>query len=42
MRPEEIGTWMKEHRKPGDNHKILPKFGERMLAWWRDIGLAFR
>ncbi|KAJ7812565.1 hypothetical protein B0H14DRAFT_3478733 [Mycena olivaceomarginata] len=42
MRPEEIRTWMKEHRKPDDNYKILPKFRERMLAWWRDIGLTFR
>jgi hypothetical protein len=42
IRPEEIGAWMKEHRKPGDNNKILPNFGERLLAWWRNIGPEFR
>ncbi|KAJ7186260.1 hypothetical protein B0H12DRAFT_989392, partial [Mycena haematopus] len=42
LRPEEIATWMKEHRKAGDFEKIKPNFGERVLAWWRDIGPAFR
>ncbi|KAJ7917984.1 hypothetical protein B0H13DRAFT_1447508, partial [Mycena leptocephala] len=42
LRPEEIGIWMKEHRKAGDNNKILPDFGGRLLAWWRKIGPEFR
>jgi hypothetical protein len=40
-RPEEIAQWMKEHR-PRNYGKIGPKFGWRMLEWWRDIGPAFR
>jgi hypothetical protein len=42
MRPVEIGQWMKEHRKPGDNNKLEPDFGPRLMAWWIDIGLEFR
>ncbi|KAJ7922764.1 hypothetical protein B0H13DRAFT_1865601 [Mycena leptocephala] len=38
----EIAVWMKEHRRAGDNDKILPDFGERLLAWWRKIGPEFR
>jgi hypothetical protein len=37
-RPEEIATWMKEHRKAGDFSKLKPNFGERVLTWWREIG----
>ncbi|KAJ7434847.1 hypothetical protein B0H11DRAFT_1616657, partial [Mycena galericulata] len=37
-RPDEVGAWMKEHRRPGDYDKISPKFGKRLLAWWRDVG----
>ncbi|KAF7372681.1 hypothetical protein MVEN_00131400 [Mycena venus] len=37
-RPEEIATWMKEHRKAGDFSKLKPNFGERLLTWWRKIG----
>ncbi|KAJ7248271.1 hypothetical protein B0H12DRAFT_1072714 [Mycena haematopus] len=42
LRPEEIATWMKEHRKAGDFEKLKPNFGERMLAWWLAIGPGFR
>ncbi|KAJ6499645.1 hypothetical protein C8R47DRAFT_971458 [Mycena vitilis] len=41
-RPEEIGQWMKEHRKAGDYHKLKPAFGERVVAWWRSINPGFR
>ncbi|KAF8200625.1 hypothetical protein K438DRAFT_1758827 [Mycena galopus ATCC 62051] len=42
LRPEEIATWMKEHRKAGDFEKLKPNIAGRMLAWWRDIGPSFR
>ncbi|KAJ7315624.1 hypothetical protein DFH08DRAFT_623667, partial [Mycena albidolilacea] len=42
MRPVEIGQWMKEHRKPGDNNKLEPDFGPRLMAWWINIGPEFR
>ncbi|KAJ7126580.1 hypothetical protein C8R43DRAFT_897820 [Mycena crocata] len=40
-RPGEIPAWMKIHRPAGDfkdakNWK--ESFGERFVAWWRDIG----
>ncbi|KAJ7194741.1 hypothetical protein GGX14DRAFT_377699, partial [Mycena pura] len=42
LRPEEIGQWMKEHRRAGDNDKLKPNFGQRLLSWWRDIGPEYR
>ncbi|KAJ7181655.1 hypothetical protein C8R43DRAFT_941468 [Mycena crocata] len=44
-RPSEIAAWMKDRRKAGDykdakNWKA--DFGERFMAWWRDIGPASR
>ncbi|KAJ7609858.1 hypothetical protein FB45DRAFT_1038329 [Roridomyces roridus] len=40
-RPEEVGQWMKEHRKPVDKG-LKPEFGQRMLRWWRTIGPTSR
>ncbi|KAJ7185973.1 hypothetical protein C8R46DRAFT_809421, partial [Mycena filopes] len=42
LRPQEIGQWMKEHRRSGDYEKLLPGFGERLLEWWRAIGPDYR
>lgn len=42
LRPCEIGQWMKEHRKFGDNNKLESNFGERLTAWWYDIGPEYR
>ncbi|KAJ7169313.1 hypothetical protein C8R43DRAFT_876507, partial [Mycena crocata] len=41
-RPDEIGAWMKDHRKPGDYEKLEAGFGERVVAWWRAIGPVSR
>ncbi|KAJ7752112.1 hypothetical protein B0H16DRAFT_1317837, partial [Mycena metata] len=40
-RPEEIAEWMKRHRVANDfplNPALTPGFGERLLAWWQDLG----
>ncbi|KAJ7880191.1 hypothetical protein B0H13DRAFT_1630480, partial [Mycena leptocephala] len=36
-RPVEIPQWMKEHRVY-DDYDLQPDFGERLLAWWKDLG----
>ncbi|KAJ7018072.1 hypothetical protein C8F04DRAFT_898490, partial [Mycena alexandri] len=36
-RPEEFAQWMKEHRIYGD-FRLGAGFGERLLAWWKDLG----
>ncbi|KAJ7181399.1 hypothetical protein C8R43DRAFT_941243 [Mycena crocata] len=36
-RPKEIAAWMKDHRKPGDWHKLDAGFGERLAAWWGNM-----
>ncbi|KAJ7211681.1 hypothetical protein GGX14DRAFT_564911 [Mycena pura] len=40
-RPHEIGQWMKEHRRAID-YAVEADFGERLLAWWRACGPAWR
>ncbi|KAJ7756677.1 hypothetical protein B0H16DRAFT_1314918, partial [Mycena metata] len=36
-RPDEFHQWIKEHRVY-DDYKLNQGFGERLLAWWKELG----